>query len=272
MQMEKRVFPSVFVSHGAPTLALEENETVKFLRSLGSELGKPRAIVCVSAHWGTTMPTVSAALKPETIHDFGGFPEALYRMRYDAPGAPDVAERTARLLVEAGIESQVSPHRGLDHGAWVPLTLMYPEADIPVTQLSVLPQAGAAFHFRMGQAIAPLRREGVLVLATGSATHNLSRLGQEGVTPEWATQFDDWLYRKITGGAVEELLSYRQLAPHSLLAHPTEEHLLPLFVAMGAAGAAGAGNTGERTRGQNLHRGWTHGSLSMSTYSFGGDE
>jgi 4,5-DOPA dioxygenase extradiol len=263
MEMEKRVFPGVFVSHGAPTLALEENETVKFLRSLGAELGRPRAILCVSAHWGThDVPTVSAAPEPETIHDFGGFPEALYRIRYPAKGAPDLAERAARLLVEAGIESQVSPDRGLDHGAWVPLMLMYPEADIPVTQLSVLPEAGPAFHFRLGQAIAPLRREGVLVLATGSATHNLSLIGREGVTPEWAAQFDDWLYRKITDGAVEELLNYRQLAPYSQLAHPTEEHLLPLFVAMGA------GNAGEKARGQNLHRGWTMGSLSMATYSF----
>jgi 4,5-DOPA dioxygenase extradiol len=261
MQIEERVFPGLFVSHGAPTLALEENETVEFLRSLGTESVKPRAILCVSAHWGTRdVPMVSTAPEPETIHDFGGFSEALYRIRYPAKGAIDVARRAARLLAEAGIESEVSPHRGLDHGAWVPLMHMYPEADIPVTQLSVLPQAGPAFHFRLGQAIAPLRREGVLVLATGSATHNLSRMGPDGVTPQWAEQFDDWLYRKITGGEVEELLNYRQLAPYSQLAHPTEEHLLPLFVAMGAGG--------EKARGRNLHRGWTMGSLSMAAYSF----
>jgi 4,5-DOPA dioxygenase extradiol len=144
---------------------------------------------------------------------------------------------------------------------------MYPDADIPVTQLSMQPQAGTSAHFRMGQAIAPLRREGVLVLATGSATHNLSRIGREGVVPEWAAQFDDWLYRKITGCDVEELMNYRQLAPHSQLAHPTDEHLLPLFVAMGA----GSGGS-EKTCGQSLHRGWTHGSLSMAAYRFGGDE
>lgn len=269
IQIQNRVFPSLFVSHGAPSLAIERNDTVEFLRKLGTELDRPRAILCVSAHWGTHMPMVSAAAKPETIHDFGGFAEELYRMRYRARGAPEVAARTAALLKDAGIEAQVSPDRGLDHGAWVPLLLMYPSADIPVTQLSIQPQAGTAAHFRMGQALSPLRREGVLVLATGSATHNLSRLGREGVTPEWAAQFDEWLYQKITGCDVEELLNYRELAPYSQLAHPTDEHLLPLFVAMGA-GSDGA--SGEKTCGQSLHRGWTHGSLSMAAYSFGGDE
>jgi 4,5-DOPA dioxygenase extradiol len=266
-QIENKVFPGLFVSHGAPSLAIERNSTVEFLRKLGAELGRPRAILCVSAHWGTPLPMVSAATQPETIHDFGGFPEALYRMRYHAPGAPDLAARTAGLLKEAGIESQVSPNRGLDHGAWVPLMLMYPSADIPVTQLSVQPQAGTTAHFLLGQALAPLRREGVLVLATGSATHNLSRIGREGVIPEWAAQFDEWLYQKITSCAVEELMNYRQLAPQSQLAHPTEEHLLPLFVAMGAGS-----NGGEKTCGQSLHRGWTHGSLSMAAYRFAGDE
>jgi 4,5-DOPA dioxygenase extradiol len=264
-KMNTKIFPSVFVSHGAPTLAIEENEAVKFLRTLGAQLGRPRAILCVSAHWATQLPTVSAAPQPETIHDFGGFPSALYEMRYDAPGAPDVAARVTELLKEAGIESQVSPRRGLDHGAWIPLKLMYPEADIPVTQLSVQPQAGPAAHYRLGQAIAPLRREGVLVLATGGAVHNLSGLGREGLTPEWAAQFDEWIQRKIIAGSYEELLDYRRLAPHSALAHPTEEHLLPLFVAMGAGGENAPG---ERPSGESLHRGWTMGSLSMAAYRF----
>lgn len=266
-----KTFPSLFVSHGAPTLAVEENETVVFLRGLGAKLGRPRAILCVSAHWGTLVPTVSEALKPETIHDFGGFPEALYRMRYPAPGAPELAVRAAELIAAAGMEARLSPNRGLDHGAWVPLMLIYPEADIPVTQLSVQPKADPAAHFRIGQALAPLRREGVLILATGSATHNLSRIGRDGgQIPEWAAQFDEWLYQKITTGANEALLNYRRLAPHAHIAHPTDEHLLPLFVAMGAGGRADA--RGEKAHGVCLHRGWTHGSLSMAAYSFGGDE
>lgn len=264
--MKSKVFPSLFVSHGAPTLAIEQNETVAFLGRLGADLAeRPRAILCVSAHWTTGIPTVSANPQPETIYDFGGFPAELYRIRYAAPGAPELAARVAGLLGEKGIESSVANGRGLDHGAWVPLKLIYPQADIPVTQLSVQPRASASAHFELGRALAPLRREGVLILATGSATHNLSRLGgAEAQAPAWAVEFDEWLRRHITGGFYEELFDYRRRAPHASIAHPTEEHLLPLFV------AAGAGAEGERPRGESLHRGWTWGSLSMAAYGFGG--
>lgn len=256
-------FPAVFVSHGAPTLAIEQNDTVDFLKRLGGELGKPSAILCVSAHWNTEVPTVSGAERPETIHDFGGFPDELYRMRYPAPGAPGIAKRVQGLLGDAGLACTISPERGLDHGAWVPLRLMYPEADVPVTQLSVQPSLGAEHHLRLGRALTPLLEEGVLILATGSVTHNLSRIGRGDAPPEWAGEFDEWLSRKISDGALDELLDYRRLAPHAPLAHPTDEHLLPLFVAMGA----GSGEAGVRGRG--LHRGWTWGSLSMAAYGFG---
>lgn len=262
--MSGEVLPSLFVSHGAPTLAIEQNDTTDFLKRLGAEMGRPREILCVSAHWETRVPMVSAAEHPETIHDFGGFPEELYRMRYTVPGAPGLAERVTELLEEAGIESQVSSNRGLDHGAWIPLKLMYPEADVPVTQLSIEPQAGTRAHFHLGQAIAPLRREGVLILATGSATHNLSIIGRQD---ERVAQFDNWLYEKITSGAYLELLDYRRLAPYAQLAHPTEEHLLPLFVAAGAGGGGAAG--ADKLKGECLHRSWTYGSLSMASYKFG---
>jgi 4,5-DOPA dioxygenase extradiol len=255
--------PAVFVSHGAPTLAIEQNDTVEFLKRFGEELGRPEAILCVSAHWNTEAPEVSGAETPETIHDFGGFPAELYRMRYPAPGAPNLAGRVCDLLDGAGLPCTISPRRGLDHGAWVPLKLIYPEAEVPVTQLSVQPEMGTAHHFRLGRALAPLRDEGVLIIATGSATHNLSLIGRGEVPPEWAKEFDEWLYRKITDGALEELLDYRRLAPHATVAHPTEEHLLPLFVALGA------GSEGPRARGRSLHRGWTWGSLSMAAYGFG---
>jgi 4,5-DOPA dioxygenase extradiol len=256
-------FPVVFVSHGAPTLALEQNSTVEFLKRLGGELGRPSSILCVSAHWNTEAPAVSAAERPETIHDFGGFPDELYRMRYPAPGAPRLAGRVRELLGAAGIACTVSPGRGLDHGAWVPLQLIYKEADVPVTQLSVQPSLGTEHHYRMGRALVPLREEGVLILATGSATHNLSRIGRGDVPPEWAKEFDEWLLRKISEGAIEELLDYRRLAPHAAVAHPTDEHLLPLFVALGA----GAGES--PAPGRSLHRGWTWASLSMAAYGFG---
>ncbi|HEX8721533.1 MAG TPA: class III extradiol ring-cleavage dioxygenase [Pyrinomonadaceae bacterium] len=257
------IFPAVFVSHGAPTLAVEENDTTEFLRRLGGGLGRPRAVLCVSAHWNTMTPTVCAAERPETIHDFGGFPEELYRIRYAAPGAPALAARVAGLLDASGLVCAVSRERGLDHGAWVPLRLMYPSADVPVAQLSIQPQQDPAYHLRLGRALAPLRTEGVLVLATGSVTHNLARLGAGGAPPEWAREFEEWLHGKVTGGAVEDLLDYRRLAPHAQTAHPTDEHLLPLFVALGAGGDA------DTSRGRSLHRGWTVGSLSMAAYSFG---
>jgi len=260
-------FPAIFVSHGAPTLAVEENDTTAFLERLGSELGKPKAILCVSAHWNTNEPAVSAAERPRTIHDFGGFPEELYRIRYPAPGAPALASRVGELLAEAGIGCAVSLDRGLDHGAWVPLRLMYTEADVPVTQLSVQPQLDPRHHFRVGRALAPLRDEGVLVLATGSVTHNLSKITFGGAPPEWARQFDEWLFRKITEGEQDELFDYRRLAPHAQVAHPTDEHLLPLFVALGAGSVGDVAGVG-----RGLHRGWTVGSLSMAAYSFGSDD
>ena len=255
--------PAVFVSHGAPTLAVEQNETVEFLKRLGGELRRPKAILCVSAHWNTETPAVSGVEKPETIHDFGGFPAELYRMRYPAPGAPSVAGRVRELLESAGLPCSLSPNRGLDHGAWVPLKLIYPEADLPVTQLSVQPALGPEHHLKLGRALAPLRDEGVLILATGSATHNLSKIGRGDVPPVWAKEFDEWLFRKLTDGELDELLDYRRLAPHAAVAHPTDEHLLPLFVALGA------GSNGSQVRAQSLHRGWTWGSLSMTAFGFG---
>lgn len=258
-----QVLPAFFVSHGAPTLAVEQNDTVEFLKRLGGKLSRPESILCVSAHWNTDAPVVSGAERPETIHDFGGFSDELDRMRYPAPGAPDLAGRVREWLVGAGLACTVSPTRGLDHGAWVPLKLIYPEADVPVTQLSVQPLLGTEHHFRMGRALAALREEGVLILATGSATHNLSRIGRGEVPPAWASEFDEWLFRKISEGALDELLDYRRLAPHAAVAHPTDEHLLPLFVAMGAGSGESA------TRGRSLHRGWTWGSLSMAAYGFG---
>lgn len=258
--MSDRILPAVFVSHGAPTLAIEQNETVTFLKQLGSELGRPRAVLCVSAHWGTRAPTLSAAAWPETIHDFGGFSRELYRMRYDAPGAPELAARGAELLRGAGLQSETEPERGLDHGAWIPLKLMYPEADIPVTQLSVQPQSGPAPHVRVGAALKPLRREGVLILASGGAVHNLGQFGREAGTPDWATNFDEWLNAKLLEGAYADVINYRALSGDGRMAHPTEEHLLPLFIALGAGG--------EGAQARALHRSFTHGSLSMAAYAF----
>ncbi|MGF1610346.1 MAG: DODA-type extradiol aromatic ring-opening family dioxygenase [Kiloniellales bacterium] len=252
--------PAVFVSHGAPSLPLTDSLAAAYLRGLGATLGRPKAVLCVSAHWDTTRPMLSLAERPETIYDFRGFPEALYRLTYPAPGAPDLARRAAALLAEAGETAELVPDRGLDHGAWVPLLLIYPRADIPVVQLSVQSGRGASAHLALGRALAPLRDEGVLILGSGGAVHNLRQyFGDPSARPDWALAFDDWLCRQVEAGAVEELVDYRVKAPHGRQAHPSEEHFLPLHVALGAAG--------EGAQGRVLHRSFD-GSLSMAAFAF----
>lgn len=250
--------PTIFVSHGSPTLILEDVPARAFLASLGKHVPRPKAIVAVSAHWDTDVPAVSLARKPATIHDFYGFPEALYRLRYDAPGAPELAERVAKLTGAAH-----DSHRGLDHGAWVPAMLGWPEADIPIFQLSVQPDQSPAHHIALGRKLASLRQEGVLVMGSGSATHNLRALVRRGgdAEPEpWAKAFDDWLAEAVEKGDEAALADYRRQAPYACEAHPTDEHFLPLHVAFGAAG--------EAARGRALHRSFTLGNLSMASYAF----
>lgn len=256
-----KAMPSLFVSHGAPTLPLETSPARSFLAGLGAAIGRPRAILAVSAHWETDRPAVSAAARPETIHDFYGFPEALYRLRYPAPGAPQLAERVAGLLREEGMPVDIDPARGLDHGAWTPLLLMYPEADIPVTQLSVQTHLGPAYHLRLGEALRPLREEGVLILASGGVTHNLHefRAGGGRDAPAWVTEFNEWLAATVLAGRTSDLAAYRSKAPHGARNHPSEEHLLPLIV------AAAAASQGEAKR---LHASYAYGVIGMDAYRF----
>ena len=263
--MSDKRFPSVFVSHGAPTIAQQVCPVTVFLKGLGDSLGRPKAVLCVSAHWETETPMVSVATEPETIHDFFGFPDPLYQIRYPAPGAPDLAGRAAELLAERDIPCAVSDDRGLDHGAWIPMMLMYPDADVPVTQLSIQPDDGPAAHLALGRALAPLRDEGVLVLASGGAVHNLSffRPGSSDVA-DWARRFDDWLAAAAEAGDGEALVDYRNASADGALAHPRDEHYLPLLVALGAGGRAG----GEEAKGRALHRGFMDGALSMAAFAF----
>ena len=255
--------PCLFVSHGAPTLATTPGRTGPLLAGLGQCLPAPDSILVVSAHWDTQLPTVSNTPCPKTLHDFGGFPDELYTLQYPAPGAPQLAERARALLIDANFETLVDAYRGLDHGAWVPLRYLYPEADIPVTQLSIQSACDPAHHYRLGQALAPLREEGVLVLATGSVTHNLADFRNPDPNApalEYVAAFSDWIAERIAAGALEDLLDYRSRAPFSRRAQPTEDHLLPLFVALGAA----AGDPARRH-----HSGTTYGILAMDAYSFG---
>ncbi|HWQ08604.1 MAG TPA: class III extradiol ring-cleavage dioxygenase [Holophaga sp.] len=250
--------PSFFVSHGAPTLFLEPQPTRTFLQGLGQALPRPRAVLCVSAHWTTATPMVTMARQPETIHDFYGFPEALFAVRYPASGDPALAERVRALLDKAGMPAAGDPARGLDHGAWVPLGLMYPDADIPVVQLSVQPGRTAAHHLALGEALAPLGREGVLVVASGSATHNLRDVRWEAPStppPGAVVAFDAWLKDAVLHGRTAELVDYVRQAPFALENHPTPEHLLPLLVPLGMGGKA-----------RLLHGGFTLGVLSMAAF------
>ena len=253
----------VFVSHGAPTLALRDAPARRFLTGLGAVIGRPRAIVAVTAHWETARATAGAAARPRTIHDFGRFDDALFDIAYNAPGDPALAERISDLLCAEGIPSAVDPMRGLDHGVWVPLRLMYPDADIPVVPLSVQPAHGPAHHLQVGRALAPLTRDGVLVLGTGSFTHDLARFrgqSQDAAVPDDVREFADWFDAALTEGRGCDTLTYRTRAPHAVEQHPTEEHLLPLFVALGAAGPG--------VRAERLHSSATFGVLRMDAYRF----
>jgi 4,5-DOPA dioxygenase extradiol len=255
--------PVLFVSHGAPTLPIEPGETGASWRKLGEQLPRPSAILVISAHWDTPVPTVSRVAQPETIHDFYGFPAELYKLQYPAPGAPELARTVESVLKQAGIPVQLDDTRGLDHGAWVPLSLMYPKADIPVTQLSLQSGKDPSWHNALGQALRPLREQGVLIIGSGSITHNLRALfkhPQGEPVPHWVTEFIDWIAEKIAAGDIDALSAYRTLAPHAVQNHPTDEHLLPLFVALGAADKI--------DHSVRLNQVTTYGMLAMDAWLF----
>ncbi len=252
--------PVVFVSHGAPDALLKAPEAVVCWRGIGQAIPRPAAILAISAHWEARQATASLSGAPETLHDFSGFPPELHAMQYPAPGAPALAERAVSLLTAAGAAADLHPSRGLDHGAWVPLSAMVPHADVPVTQLSLVRNAGPAAHFALGQALAPLRDEGVLIVASGSITHNFGWLdwraaGDPAPLPQ-AQGFADWVAARVAAQDAAALLDYRS-APHGAAAHPTEEHFLPFFVALGAAN----GDRPTRYRPP-----FTYGGLAMDAY------
>lgn len=256
--------PVVFVSHGSPDALLHAPDAVACWRDIGESLPQAEAILVVSAHWQARQPTASLAGAPATIHDFSGFPPVLHRMRYPAPGAPALAERVVARLAAAGIAADLHPDHGLDHGAWVPLSAMVPSANVPVTQLSLVRGADAATHLALGRALAPLRDEGVLILASGAITHNFAWIdraaGPEAVPWPQAANFADWVDGKVGAGDTAALLAYRSAAA-GVQAHPSEEHFLPLFVALGAA----AGDTSRRYRPR-----FAYGGLAMDAYVWEG--
>jgi len=262
--------PALFVSHGSPMLALEPGRTGPFLQRLGAAIdrrfGRPRAILAVSPHTAARRPVVLDSATHHAVHDFGGFPPALYELRYAPAGDPALAERVLRRLAEAGIDADRSDEAGLDHGIWSVLRFAWPDADVPVLPLALAPQQSPVAQWALGAALAPLQDEGVLLLASGSLTHNLrllfggTRPAEDAAEIAESRAFRDWVAARVASGDREALLDYRAKAPHAALMHPTDEHWLPFYIAAGAGGLAGA---------RRLHDDVTYGSLAMDAYAFG---
>lgn len=257
------MLPSLFLSHGSPMLAVQDSPAGRFLDALGSQMPRPRAIVVASAHYESPRVRVGAHPALATVHDFGGFPQELYELRYPAPGDPALAAQIFEWLRDAGIEAAEDPARGLDHGVWVPLRRMYPQADIPVVPLSVSTHGAAHTQFDVGRALRPLRAQGVLVIGSGGFVHNLRELDwrqPHGPMAPWSAAFADWMRERLAAGDIDALLDWERLAPEARRAHPTTEHLMPLFVALGAGG--------ERPATRLLHRSHEFGSLALDAFAF----
>ena len=254
--------PAMFVSHGSPMFAVEPGTLGPQLRQIGRAMSPDvSAVVVISAHWQTAGVQVMATPAPKTLHDFGGFPAVLYGLRYTPPGAPALATDVAELLAAAGFDVAQDDARGLDHGAWVPLRYLFANADVPVLQVSLPSAIDAAGALRLGRALAPLRERGVLVVGSGSLTHNLYEFRQHVRDPEYAQEFADWVRVAVLRHDVEALVDYRRRAPHAARAHPTEEHFLPLLVALGASTAD--------DRAELIEGGMTYEVLSMDSFGFG---
>jgi 4,5-DOPA dioxygenase extradiol len=255
--------PTLFLSHGSPMLAVQDSAAGRFLDGLGAQLPKPRAIVVASAHFAAVPTHVGTAALPRTVHDFGGFPPALYDLQYPAAGLPVLGEEIARHVSEAGIPVRVATEHGLDHGVWVPLRRMYPEADIPVVPLSVDPRGDAAAHLALGRALADLRRDDILVIGSGGFVHNLGDLDwqhPDAPLAPWAAEFADWMRGRLRDHDIDALADWQARAPHARHAHPTVEHLMPLFVALGAAGDA--------PTMRHLHQSHEFGTLALDAFAF----
>ncbi len=257
--------PALYVSHGSPNLALTpDTPAYKFLAGIATGLPRPKALLVVSAHYSTRSPTVATAKQPPMIYDFGGFAPRLYEFDYPAPGAPEISRRAAELLEAKGLPVAEDRTRGYDHGVWVPLHIMYPDADVPIGQVSMQPLEDARHHYALGQALAPLRDEGVLIVASGSMTHNLRAIQRDalyGKPPAWVSDFTGWMHDRLVAGDREAVLDAIDIAPGAQANHPYDDHLLPLFVAMGAS------SPDEPV--ERMHTSYEYGVLAMDTYRFG---
>ncbi len=257
------MMPSLFISHGAPDLVLHDLPARRFLGGLGQSLPRPAAICAVSAHYTAPEARVTSGPAPRTVHDFGGFDSALYTIEYPARGEPTLASRIVNMLGDAGFAACADAHGGFDHGVWCPLMLMYPQADVPVVALSVSPHRDAAWHLGVGRALARLREEGVLLIGSGALTHNLYEVAgpaANAAAPDWVDAFADWVGERLAARDEAALVHYREIAPAAADNHPSPEHLLPFFVALGAAGAG--------WRATRLHHSVTYRALRMDAFRF----
>lgn len=255
--------PTLFISHGSPMHAIHAGAAGEVWAALTKQMPKPKAVLMVTAHWESNLPMLSGNPKPAMIYDFGGFPEALYRINYPAPGSPEIAARAQALLKAAGFTAGIDGCRGFDHGTWVPLLKMYPDADVPVVQLSVQTAMHPRHHYDVGRALAPLTKEGVLIVGSGHLTHNLrdwmQSRGQTAHAP-YAEKFQRWVFDQLAAHDVDALTAYRSQSPDAVRAHPTEEHFLPLFVALGAAG--------KDAEPERVFAGFEGAALAMDAYRF----
>ncbi|MEC0240595.1 class III extradiol ring-cleavage dioxygenase [Paenibacillus dokdonensis] len=255
------MMPSYFFAHGAPSLVLEEHAYTDLLKEFAAGMPKPKAIVIFSAHWEESVQTVSSVDQYSTIYDFGGFQDELYRMTYPAPGDRSLSEQIQALFTKDGIPSKLDEARGLDHGAWAVLKLIYPDADIPVVALSVNRYLTNEQQYEIGKALSELREQDVLIIGSGGTVHNLRSVNwrAQGVD-EWAGAFDNWLQSKLETWDTASLFNYEELAPNARMAVPTSEHFIPLLIAMG---------TGDANRkAKLLHRSYQYGNLSLSCWQF----
>jgi 4,5-DOPA dioxygenase extradiol len=223
--------PALFVGHGNPMNAIEDNDFSRMWNQMGQSLPHPAAILCISAHWQTNGTHITAMERPRTIHDFYGFPPELYAQQYPAPGSRELVHLVQEILHPVTIAPDTS--WGLDHGSWSVLIKMYPTAEIPVVQLSLDAGSPAAYHYRIGKALRPLRRRGVLILGSGNVVHNLRTMCWEDTAYEWAFRFDELVTRNILDGTHQPLIDYPSLGPDALRAIPTDEHYLPLLYVLG---------------------------------------
>ncbi|AIM15069.1 MULTISPECIES: class III extradiol ring-cleavage dioxygenase [Neobacillus] len=259
------MLPSFFIAHGSPLLAIENNEYTHFLNDLGRNLPRPKAIVIFSAHWESQVQQVSEVEQYSTIYDFGGFDPALYTIQYPAKGNHDVSKEIKDLLTANGIPFSIEKKRGLDHGSWVVLRLLYPNADIPVIAMSVNPNLTPQEQYKIGKSLSVLRAKDILIIASGGTSHNLMALNwaDNGEITPWALEFEDWLAHHLHQWDLDSLFKYDSLAPNAQYAVPPhgKEHFIPLFYAMGAAD--------DVQKAKLLHRSFRYGSLTHSVWQFG---